>query len=67
MNRIVRLLLRPTSMVTGGAFLLIILAVWIGRYFGLPLPWILVGVLVIIAVYAFVQKIMRMRAARAGQ
>ena len=67
MNRIVRLLLRPTSMVTGGAFLLIILAVWIGRYFGLPLPWILVGVLVIIAVYAFVQMIMRMRAARAGQ
>lgn len=67
MNRILRLLLRPTSMVTGGAFLLIVLAVWIGRYFALPLPWILVAVLLIVAGFALAQMFMRMRAIRAGQ
>ena len=64
--RILRLLLRPSSLATTGAVALVLLAVWIGTYFGLALPWIMVIVLVIVAAYAFVQLMLRMRTARAG-
>jgi type VI secretion system protein ImpL len=64
--RILRLLLRPSSLATTGAVALVLLAIWIGTYFGLPLPWILVIVLVIVAAYAFVQLMLRLRTARAG-
>jgi uncharacterized membrane protein len=64
--RILRLLLRPSSLATTGAVALILLAIWIGIYFGLPLPWIIVIVLVIVAAYALVQLMLRLRNARAG-
>jgi type VI secretion system protein ImpL len=64
--RILRLLLRPSSLATTGAVALILLAIWIGSYFGLALPWIMVSVLVIVAAYAFLQMVLRMRTARAG-
>lgn len=64
--RILRLLLRPSNLATTGAVALVILAIWIGTYFGLPLPWIMVIVLTIFAAYAFVQLMLRMRTARAG-
>ncbi len=64
--KILRLLLRPQNLATTGAVALILLAIWIGSYFGLALPWIMVAVLVIVAAYAFVQMMLRLRAARAG-
>jgi type VI secretion system protein ImpL len=64
--RILRLLLRPSNLATTGAVALVLLAIWIGTYFGLALPWIMVSVLVIVAAYAFVQLTLRMRTARAG-
>ncbi len=64
--RILRLLLRPSSLATTGAVALVLLAIWIGRYFGLPWLWIMVVVLVIVAAYAIIQLMLRLRTARAG-
>lgn len=64
--RFLRLLLRPSNLATTGAVALVLLAIWIGTYFGLALPWIIVTVLVIAVAYALVQMMLRLRAARAG-
>ncbi len=59
-------LLRPGALLTGGAGLLIFIAVWVGPQFGLRGPWLAMTVMGILFVWLIVLFLLRLRAQRAG-
>ncbi len=59
-------LLRPGSLVTGGAAGLIFILVWVGPQFGIRGPWLALGVLAVLFLWLIIMFLLRLRAQRAG-
>ncbi len=64
--RIFNMLLRPASIVSGGAAGLVFLLVYLGPQFGLRGPYLMMALLVVLILWMAVMFILRLRAQKAG-
>ncbi len=59
-------LLRPGSLITGGAAGIILILVWVGPQFGVRGPWLALGILAVLFIWVIVMFLLRLRAQKAG-